>query len=76
MCKITKVFVIEYRYYDHEDDRWISKISQEGYFKYEDARKYCEKRAGNCGVTQYPLYFQNISCNRPEEFYIHEVNIV
>ena len=77
MKKPTKVFVIEYRYWDVDTNTWITRVSQEGYFNYEDARKYCEKRARNNGVTEYPLYFQNISFNNiSEEFYIHEVNIL
>ncbi len=72
--KITKIYVVEYRYYDKNTDSWISHVSQDGYRNYSDARRFCEKRASNAGRTQMPMYFQNISFNNIfEEYYIHEV---
>lgn len=74
--KIQKVYIIEYRFYNKSIDSWSSKVSQEGYFRYEDARKFCEEHAGNPGVTEIPRYFQSFSSNgTPEEYYIHEVII-
>ena len=69
-----KIYVIEYRYWDKTFQQWNTKISQEAYFNYEDARKFCEERAHNAGATKMPMYFQNITSNGiMEEFYIHEV---
>lgn len=72
--KTRKVYIIEYRYYDKEYQNWISKISQEGYSSYNDARNFCKERATNAGRTSIPMYFQNRTFNGiDEEFYIHEV---
>ena len=69
---IMKVYIIEYRKFEKYTQTWISKISQEGYTLYEDARIFCQERAGNNGVTDRPFYFQ---INNFEEYYIHEVLI-
>lgn len=76
MKKPTKVFVIEYRYWDRDINQWITKISQEVYSSYDDAVKFCKERAHNDGVTENPMYFQNITFNGiHEEYFIHEVII-
>ena len=73
---VTKVYIVEYRFWDRDTNQWISKVSQEGYFNYEDARKFCEERAQNAGGVAVPRYFQNITENEIfEEFYIHKVVI-
>ena len=72
----TKVYIIEYRFFDKESQNWISKISQEGYSTYTNARNFCEERATNAGRTDMPMYFQNTTFNGiHEEYYIHEVII-
>lgn len=74
--KITKVYVIEYRFWDKINKQWERHMSQEGYFNYSDARKYCEARATNAGRTDMPMYFQNVNYKGvPEEYYIYEVVI-
>lgn len=71
-----RVYIIEYRFWDKGTNQWISKVSQEGYFKYDDARKFCEDRATNAGRTLAPMYFQNQTINGiHEEYYIHDVLI-
>lgn len=71
-----RVYIIEYRFWDKDTNQWISKVSQEGYFNYADARKYCEERGTNAGRTEYPLYFQNQTINGiQEEYFIHDVLI-
>lgn len=73
---MMRVYIIEYRFWDADLNQWISKISQEGYSKYEDAKKFCEERASNAGATETSMYFQNITFNGiPEEYFIHEVMI-
>ena len=74
---MNKVYIIEYRFWDKDTYQWISKVSQEGYSNYEDAKKFCEERAMNAGRTNMPMYFQNVSCNgtRHEEYFIHEIII-
>ena len=74
---MNKVYVIEYRFWNEEMNQWISKISQEGYSNISEARKFCKERSHNSGVTQYPMYFQNITDTSVfEEYYIHEVCII
>ena len=74
---MKKVYIIEYRYFDKVTSSWVSRISQEGYSSYEDARRFCEERATNAGRTGMPMYYQNITSNGiSEEFYIHEVIVV
>lgn len=69
-----KIYVIEYRFWDKTTQQWITKISQESYSNYEDAKKFCEERAMNAGATAHPTYFQNVTFNGiMEEFYINEV---
>ena len=71
---MKRVYVIEYRFWDRDTNQWISKVSQEGYFNYDDARKFCESRATNAGAARMPMYFQNITFNDIcEEYFIHEV---
>ena len=73
---MKKVYIIEYRFWDKDTNQWITKVSQEGYSSYDDARKFCESRATNAGRTEMPMYFQNITFNGiHEEFFIHEVII-
>lgn len=74
---MKKVYIIEYRYFDKVTSSWVSRISQEGYFDYENARRFCEERATNAGRTDMPMYYQNTTSNGiSEEFYIHEVMVV
>lgn len=73
--KGSKVYIIEYRFYDKVTETWISHTSQEGYSSYEDARKFCEQKLTNRGVTVTPMYFQNDNNGLSEEYYIHEVII-
>lgn len=74
---MKQVYIIEYRYFDKDTSSWISKISQEGYFNYDDARKFCEERATNAGRADMPIYFQNRTFNGIcEEYYIHDVTAV
>lgn len=71
------IYVIEYRFWDKDTNQWITKISQEAYSKYEDAKKFCEERAMNAGATSVPRYFQNRTSNGVhEEYYIHDVTVV
>lgn len=71
-----KIYVIEYRYWDKQFQQWNTKISQEAYSSFEDAKKFCEERAHNAGATAYPVYFQNITSNGLiEEYYINEVTV-
>lgn len=73
---MNKVYIIEYRFWDKGTNQWISKVSQEGYFNYDDAKRFCEERAMNAGRTEMPLYFQNVTFNDiHEEYFIHEVII-
>ena len=73
---MKRVYIIEYRFWDRDTNQWISKVSQEGYFNYEDAKKFCEDRATNAGGTKMPMYFQNQTINGiHEEYLIHEVMI-
>ena len=73
---MKRVYVIEYRFWDRDTNQWISKVSQEGYSSYDAAVKFCKEHSHNDGVTEHPMYFQNITFNGiPEEFYIHEVMI-
>ena len=73
---MQRVYVIEYRFWDKNTNQWISKVSQEGYFNYEDAKQFCEERAVNAGRTHIPMYFQNRTANDiHEEYFIHEVMI-
>lgn len=70
----SKVYVVEYRFYDVNNDMWVSHLSQEGYNSYEKALQFCESRATNAGGTACPRYFQNITENGIfEEYYIHDV---
>lgn len=74
--KTSKMYVIEYRYFDKESNTWIHHISQEGYSTYEAARDYCKARTNNEGVTAIPFYFQGISATGLfEEYYIHEISV-
>ena len=52
---MNKVYIIEYRFWDKDTYQWISKVSQEGYSNYEDAKKFCEERAMNAGRCQKVL---------------------
>lgn len=71
---MKKVYIIEYRFWDRDTQQWISKVSQEGYFNYRNAKKFCEERAVNAGRTDIPMYFQNQTVNGiHEEYFIHEV---
>lgn len=71
--KVRHLYIIEYRFWDQATHDWITKISQEGYTDIEEARNFCRDRAHNEGVTENPMYYQNIADGTFEEYYIREI---
>lgn len=66
-----RVYIIEYRRYDHRDGYWKRKLSQEGYRSLEDAKRFIESRPGS-PLRCTAMYYQT---GHFEEYYIHDVLI-
>lgn len=72
--KVKHLYIIEYRFWDRNSNQWVHRISQEGYTDVEEARNFCRERSHNEGITEYPMYFQNITPDgTPEQYYIKEI---
>lgn len=65
------VFIVEYRHYDKYYDRWVTKVSQDGYTTLQAAQAFVESRA-NEPSKQTEFYYQTALL---EEYYIHDVLI-
>ena len=72
--KVRHLYIIEYRFYDKDSNQWIRRTSSEGYTDIEEARNFCRERTHNEeGVTDNPMYYQNIADGTFEEYYIRDI---
>lgn len=62
-----RVYIIEYRRF--RDEKWVSKIPQEGFASLRDAQRFIESKPGRPGKCS-ELYYQT---ELFEEYYIHDI---